>query len=149
MQLFFKYSITIVFLCFGMICDAQDSLQNKTTKLSDSELVAGESYVIDTIIDGKALFKKVIKPIIEVDLSKELQDHEFASEVDKKWIEELYSTSLFDTIYREVTDLKYEAVYYPELSTDTLKARLERLNARTPFNVEYNPQLENIITTIL
>jgi len=68
-----------------------------------------------------------------------------AAELDKKWLEELYSNSLFDTIYKSVTELKYDPVYYPELPTDTLKARLKRLNARTPFNVEYNSSLENVI----
>ncbi|RLJ63325.1 membrane-bound lytic murein transglycosylase D [Lacinutrix venerupis] len=145
MTLVLKYTFLFFSVLFGMQLYAQDSLNVKTTRLSESELIAGESYVIDTIVDGKVFFKKSIEPIKEIDLTKELQDHEMASEFDKKWMEELYSTSLFDTIYREVTDLKYEAVYYPELSTDTLKARLERLNARTPFNVEYNPQLENLI----
>ncbi|MGB1210922.1 MAG: LysM peptidoglycan-binding domain-containing protein [Lacinutrix venerupis] len=145
MTLVLKYTFLFFSVLFGMQLYAQDSLNVKTTRFSESELIAGESYVIDTIVDGKVFFKKSIEPIKEIDLTKELQDHEMASEFDKKWMEELYSTSLFDTIYREVTDLKYEAVYYPELSTDTLKARLERLNARTPFNVEYNPQLENLI----
>ena len=145
MTLVSKYIVVLFFVVFGFQLNAQDSLTVKTTRLSESELIAGESYVIDTIMDGKALYKQSIEPIKKIDLTKELVDHEFASEIDKKWMEELYSTSLFDTIYRDVTDLKYEAVYYPELSTDTLKARLERLNARTPFNVEYNPQLENLI----
>ncbi|WP_299883639.1 LysM peptidoglycan-binding domain-containing protein [uncultured Lacinutrix sp.] len=145
MNILFKYTSFFFCVFYVTISTAQETLEEKTTRLSESELVAGESYVIDTIIDGKALFKKSIEPIAPIDLKKELQDDKFASEIDKKWMEELYSTSLFDTIYRDVTDLKYEAVYYPELTTDTLKARLERLNARTPFNVEYNPQLESII----
>lgn len=145
MTLVSKQIVVLFFVVFGLQLHAQDSLAVKTTKLSEYELVAGENYVIDTIVDGKAFYKKSIEPLKQIDLTKELEDHKLASEIDKKWMEELYSTSLFDTIYRDVTDLKYEAVYYPELSTDTLKARLERLNARTPFNVEYNPQLENLI----
>jgi len=129
---------------------AQDqSEQTQTTRLTESQLIAGESYVIDTIIDGKAYFKKSIESLQPIVPNQELKDDEFAAEIDKKWMEELYSTSLFDTIYREVTDLKYDAVYYPELSTDTLKARLERLNAKTPFNVEYNVSLENVIKSFL
>ena len=134
---------------FSLMTYAQDALQIKKGRVSESELVAGENYVIDTIIDGKAFFKKTIDPVNSVETTQELQDHEFAAEIDEKWLEELYSTTLFDTIYRDVVDLKYEAVYYPELSTDTLKARLERLNARTPFNVEYNPGLENVIKSFL
>lgn len=140
-----KYIFVLLSVCFGLQLHAQNTLVEKTTRIPESELVAGESYVIDTIMNGKAFFKKSIEPLKTIDLTKELQDDDFASEIDKKWMEELYSTSLFDTIYRDVTDLKYEAIYYPELSTDTLKARLQKLNARTPFNVEYNLQLENLI----
>ena len=143
---FLKKQIVLFLAVFASIfAYTQDTTNVKTTGLSESELVAGESYVIDTIVDGRALFKKQITPITPINLDKELQDNAMAQDFDEKWMEELYSNSLFDTIYRDVTDLKYEAVYYPELSTDTLKARLERLNARTPFNVEYNPQLESVI----
>jgi membrane-bound lytic murein transglycosylase D len=45
--------------------------------------------------------------------------------------------------------LSYENVEYPELPTDTLKARLEALSAKTPFNIEYNPSLENVIKSYL
>ena len=40
-------------------------------------------------------------------------------------------------------------MYYPELTKDTLIARLNRLNDRTPFNVEYNPILESVIKRFL
>ncbi|WP_452602979.1 LysM peptidoglycan-binding domain-containing protein [Pontimicrobium sp. MEBiC06410] len=134
--------------CAGL--QAQDTLQKKTNRHTEAELVAGEKYVVDTIIDGKTLYKKTIEAVVKpTDTVKTFQDHAFAAEVDKKWMEELYNNSLFDTIYREVTGLKYEAVYYPELPTDTLKARLERLNAKTPFNVEYNPALESVIKSFL
>jgi len=140
-----KYTIILYSAIVGMQLHAQETSAIPATRLSESELIAGKSYVIDTIIDGRAFFKQSIQPQKQLDLSKELLDDQYASDIDKKWMEELYSTSLFDTIYRDVTDLKYEAIYYPELPTDTLKSRLERLNARTPFNVEYNPQLENLI----
>ncbi|WGD35786.1 LysM peptidoglycan-binding domain-containing protein [Olleya sp. YS] len=123
--------------------------ENSNTRLTQDQLIAGEDYVIDTIIDGQAYFKKSIEALQSVELPKVLQDDAFASNIDKKWLDELYSTTLFDTIYRDVADLKYNAVYYPELTTDTLKARLARLNAKTPFNVEYNPALESVIKSFL
>lgn len=45
--------------------------------------------------------------------------------------------------------MEYDSIYYPELPTDTLKSRLERLNAKTPFNIEYNPSLESVIKSYL
>jgi membrane-bound lytic murein transglycosylase D len=145
--------LIILFLSFTTT-KAQDSIQvaNQTLKkdslkFTDNQLKSGETYAIDTIIDGRAVFKKieVIKPIV----NNELDDDDFAANIDQKWLDELYSSSLYDTIYKSVSDLKYDEVYYPELSTDTLKARLKRLNARTPFNVEYNPSLESVIKSYL
>ncbi|WP_179353343.1 LysM peptidoglycan-binding domain-containing protein [Winogradskyella vidalii] len=104
----------------------------------------------DSVIDGK-LFKPAnrIEAIIDSTNVNNLKDLEHVAELDKKWLDELYSNSLFDTIYKSVTELDYEPVDYPELSTDTLKARLARLNARTPFNVEYNTSLESVIKRYL
>ena len=103
----------------------------------------------DTILDGKKVTPKVIEPVKDSTKLKSLEDNPFAKEIDEKWLDELYSTALFDTIYKEVSELKYDEVYLPELPTDTLKARLAELNARTPFNVEYNPSLESVIKRFL
>lgn len=76
-------------------------------------------------------------------------DHPRMSQLDSIWKQELYNSNLFDTIYKSVTELKYEPVEYIDLPTDTLKARLAALNARTPFNVEYNTSLESVIKRYL
>ncbi len=142
--LFFTVSI-----CIGQTLDSITQTGTKGTTLTETELEAGKTYVIDTIIDGKPLYKKEI-PITNVDTSeRELIDDVLAASIDEKWREELYSNSLFDTIYKSVSELTYDAVYYPDLPTDTLKARLAELNARTPFNVEYNPSLESVIKSYL
>ncbi|WP_407557110.1 LysM peptidoglycan-binding domain-containing protein [Winogradskyella sp. 4-2091] len=98
------------------------------------------------VVDGKLFSNgKEIKAKIDTTSIKNLKDLPEAAELDAKWLEELYNNNLFDTIYKSVTELEYAPVYYPELSKDTLKARLARLNARTPFNVEYNTSLESVI----
>ena len=105
--------------------------------------------VRDTIIDGKIVSKQTIAPVVDSLQIDSLEDYQPAVEIDQKWIEELYSNSLFDTIYNSVADLSYDSVEYPELPTDTLKARLAILNAKTPFNIEYNPSLESVIKSYL
>ncbi|MUU79077.1 LysM peptidoglycan-binding domain-containing protein [Winogradskyella endarachnes] len=98
------------------------------------------------VIDGKLFSnEKDIKAKTDTFDIKTLKDLPEAAELDEKWLKELYSNSLYDTIYKSVTELDYKPVYYPDLPTDTLKARLATLNARTPFNVEYNPSLESVI----
>lgn len=103
----------------------------------------------DSLIDGSISFNKQIKAEIDSTSIKKLEDNALAAKFDEKWLEELYSNNLYDTIYKSVTELTYEEVDYPELSTDTLKARLKELDARTPFNVEYNPSLESVIKSYL
>jgi len=57
---------------------------------------------------------------------------------------------LFDTIQKTVERQKYEKfIYEADLPTDSLKVHLKQLNARTPFNVEYNPSLESVIRNFL
>jgi membrane-bound lytic murein transglycosylase D len=93
--------------------------------------------------------KQTISPVADSLEINTLEDYQPATEIDQKWIEELYNNSLFDSIYDSVSELSYENVEYPELPTDTLKARLEALNAKTPFNIEYNPSLESVIKSYL
>jgi membrane-bound lytic murein transglycosylase D len=131
-----KILLTIFFFSF-LVCTAQtkdvisERNSNPTTLDSSSVVVNDFSKVQDTTI-----FKAVF-------------DHEHAASFDKKWLEDLYSNSLYDAMYESVTELDIENVDYPELPTDTLKARLKELDARTPFNVEYNPALESVIKSYL
>ncbi|MBT8265621.1 MAG: LysM peptidoglycan-binding domain-containing protein [Bacteroidia bacterium] len=129
---FIKAILLIGIVNFGF-AQAQDSIPviQKTIK--------------DTLIDGRSQSVKVVEPVKDSSSTKQLVDHKLAAELDQKWLNELYSTSLYDTINKFVTELDYKEVYYPELPTDTLKKRLAELNARTPFNIEYNPSLESVI----
>lgn len=145
-----KLSFFAYFLSLGLL-HAQDTLQVATenTRLTEQQLEAGKNYVIDTVIDGQAFYKKEIKVVEQIALDSILQDNKYAAEIDQKWLQELYSNALYDTIYRTVSELDYKKVDYPELSTEVLKSRLAELNARTPFNVEYNTSLESVIKSFL
>lgn len=114
---------------------------NKTKKVNQAK--------IDSILDGNTAPNKSINPIGDTISAKTLEDNKLASEYDEKWLEELYSNTLFDTIYESIADIRFEAVDLPELPTDTLKMRLQRLSAKTPFNIEYNPGLESVIKSYL
>ncbi|MDX1542725.1 MAG: LysM peptidoglycan-binding domain-containing protein [Christiangramia sp.] len=78
-----------------------------------------------------------------------LKDLPKARTIDSLWKLELTNSDLFETMHKSIQEQDYEDVVYDELPTDTLKARLARLNARTPFNIEYNPILESVIKSYL
>ena len=69
--------------------------------------------------------------------------------IEKRWHNEVYNNSLYDTLTNTVSNQSYETIYYPELPTDTLKKRLTILDAKTPFNIDYNPALESVIKRYL
>lgn len=80
---------------------------------------------------------------------QDLKDLPKAAVIDSVWKSELLNSDLFEKMHREILEQDYSKVVYKELPTDTLKARLKKLNARTPFNVEYNPILESVIKSYL
>jgi len=80
----------------------------------------------------------------------QLEDMALARKYDSLWLKKLYNSELFEEVYGSVSNENYEKeVEYDGLSTELLKKQLAELNARTPFNVEYNPSLENVIKNYL
>jgi len=77
--------VLILSLCCSWLL-AQDSLQTNSTRLKQDQLISGESYEIDTIIDGQTYYKKSIKAI-SAEIPEQLLDDEYAAEIDKKWLE--------------------------------------------------------------
>ena len=143
--------LTFAVLLSCLFSFGQDSIPKTTEVKKPIESAANKNNtnVVDSLIDGKKVLKTEIKAELDSTALRNLEDHQLAAEIDQKWLEELYSNTLFDTIYRTVSELKYTPVDYPELPTDTLKARLKELNARTPFNIEYNSSLESVIKSYL
>ena len=138
-----KTLIALFFFQF-IFAQTQDTIVSKQKTKNTQEPI-----ISDTIIDGKSQVNKEIKPVADSLVKNIFEDHKLAAELDEKWFNELYSSSLYDTIYKSVSELTYNEVYYPELPTDTLKKRLAELNTKTPFNIEYNPSLENVIKSYL
>lgn len=75
---------------------------------------------------------------------------EIAACVDSLWMKELTNQEIYNEISSDIANLNIdEKVDYPELSTELLKERLKEMDARSPFNIEYNPGLENLIKSFL
>ncbi|WP_235015756.1 LysM peptidoglycan-binding domain-containing protein [Aquimarina sp. AU58] len=128
--------------------NTKEIVLNKTQDLKqDTVRVVDTTQVIKTT--GELQTTTITSTSVKDSVIYVANDHPKMSQLDSIWKQELYNSNLFDTIYKSVTKLKYEPVEYVDLPTDTLKARLAELNARTPFNVEYNPSLESVIKRYL
>ena len=69
--------------------------------------------------------------------------------IDSLWMNELIKSPLYDTVQYVLEDDEILVTDLEDLSTDLLKERLEYLNSKTPFNIEYSPHLEQVIRTYL
>ncbi|SCY33194.1 membrane-bound lytic murein transglycosylase D [Nonlabens sp. Hel1_33_55] len=85
-----------------------------------------------------------IKPV-KVSDTLGMASYPDADVYDERFQELLYSHDGFDYMFERENELKDFDLTDVELSTDTLKARLKRMNQGTPFQIDYNPVLETLI----
>jgi len=136
-------------LLFGLVLvnaqDQKDSLQigNDSLQISTPLLLQeAENTIQDETLRVPA--------ISERNKGFSLKDMEEAYEYDSLWLKELAKhEDFFKEMYAEVTQSHGDSLTHLALPTDTLKARLAKLNEKTPFNIAYNPSLERVIKSFL
>ena len=142
-------NFTCLFYFFYGIVLAQETVISEETMLREMDSLPSKVVrIIDSIVVphlGSDLPTTSILTSTRDSIVFDLQDNLLVKQIDSVWLETLYNNDLFEEIYGSVVQLDYEPVEYEELSTELLKTRLKELNARTPFNVEYNPSLESVI----
>ena len=75
--------------------------------------------------------------------------HNTSNCIDERWMAELSNEEIFQEMQSDVMTTNIDSLVTFDLSTDVLKQRLAKLDAKSPFNVEYTPGLENLIKTFL
>ncbi|WP_413999774.1 LysM peptidoglycan-binding domain-containing protein [Flavobacterium sp. W1B] len=82
-------------------------------------------------------------------IKKTFVNDDLASCVDSLWMKELTNLDLFNDITNDIENINIDEKVDYELSTELLKSRLEAMNAQSPFRIEYNQSLENVIKSFL
>lgn len=82
-------------------------------------------------------------------IKKTFVNDNIASCVDSLWLKELTSLDLYNDLEKDIKTINLDEKVDYELPTELLKARLKEMDARSPFNIEYNQGLENIIKSFL
>jgi membrane-bound lytic murein transglycosylase D len=77
-----------------------------------------------------------------------VQDN-IASCVDSLWMKELSNLDLYNDLSVDIKNINIDKKVDFELPTELLKSRLALMDAKSPFNIEYNQGLENIIKSFL
>ena len=72
-----------------------------------------------------------------------------ASCVDSLWMKELTSLDLYNDFENDIKNINLDEKVDYELPTALLKQRLKDMDSKSPFHIEYNQGLENIIKSFL
>lgn len=76
-------------------------------------------------------------------------NHSTSNCIDERWMAELTNAELSADMFSDISSLNVDEEVSYDLSSEILKKRLAKLDAKSPFNIEYNPALENTIKSFL
>ena len=76
-------------------------------------------------------------------------NHSTSNCIDERWLSELANFELSNDMYNDIENFDIDTEVSYNLSTDLLKKRLAKMDAKSPFNIEYHPALENTIKAFL
>jgi membrane-bound lytic murein transglycosylase D len=120
-----KYTVAVLFLFFSIQMFSQKYAEKKAITKTETQ-----NFYLDS-------FKKTF-----------VKDN-IASCVDSLWLKELTNLDLFNDLSDDIKNINFDEKVDYELPTELLKQRLAAMDAKSPFNIEYNPGLENIIKSFL
>lgn len=76
-------------------------------------------------------------------------NHSTSSCIDEQWMNELANSQLSKEMFYDIEHLNIDEKVNYDFDTELFKNRLKKLDARSPFVIEYNPTLENTIKAFL
>ena len=94
-----------------------------------------------------------IKPEVKISYLDSVKNsfvkNDLAIRVDSLWMNELTSLDIYDDLSKDIQIINKDVTIDQELPTELLKQRLQVMNEKSPFEIEYNQGLENIIKSFL
>ncbi|MBP6758191.1 MAG: LysM peptidoglycan-binding domain-containing protein [Flavobacterium sp.] len=99
--------------------------------------------------ENKGIVKKETNNFYLDSIKKTFVKDDLASCVDSLWMKELGNLDIYNDISSDIKNINIDEKVDYELPTELLKKRLAAMDAKSPFNIEYNPGLENIIKSFL
>ena len=94
-----------------------------------------------------------IKPDVKISyldsIKSSFKKDDLATRVDSLWMNELVSLDIYNDLTKDIQTINTDITVDEELPTELLKQRLQVMNEKSPFEIEYNQGLENIIKSFL
>lgn len=105
--------------------------------------------IITSTVFGQTKVDSIAIDTIKPKLSKNFFSDKDLSKIDSLVIESQYRSPLTDNINYVIKGLEAKTKKYEKIPTELLKERLKILDDSTPFFLEFNPILENVINSYL
>ncbi len=106
-------------------------------------------FAQETQTNDVATIKQEIKISFLDSIKKTFVKDQMASCIDSLWMKEMVSLDGYDQMISDIKNVNVDEKVDYELPTELLKERLKRLDEKSPFNIEYNIGLENVIKSFL
>ena len=112
-------------------------------------LLLSLSLFSQEITEKNASLKPEIKLTYLDSIKKTFVKDDLASCVDSLWLKELTNLDIYNNLTEDIQTINIDEKVDYELPTELLKTRLQEMDEKSPFHIEYNQGLENIIKSFL
>lgn len=113
--------------------------------LASSALFAQQDSIVATAVKKEPLTRREVLDSIKATF---VHDN-IASCIDSLWMKEMVSLDLYNDLTTDIKNIDVDQKVDYELPTELLKERLKKMDEKSPFNIEYNVGLENVIKSFL
>ncbi len=106
-------------------------------------------YAQQSSINDSVSIKQEVKISFLDSIKKTFVKDQIASCIDSLWMKELTNLDGYNNMIGDIKNVNVDEKVDFELPTELLKERLKRMDEKSPFNIEYNIGLENVIKSFL
>jgi membrane-bound lytic murein transglycosylase D len=110
-----------------------------------SSAIFAQDTIVSTSVKKEPLTRREVLDSIKATFIKD----NIASCIDSLWMKELVSLDLYNELNFDIKNINVDEKVEYELPTELLKERLKKMDEKSPFNIEYNVGLENVIKSFL
>ena len=122
-------------------------MNTRNLVLTSALLISG------TIFSQDSISSRINQPLVKLSYLDSVKasfvHDEIAACVDSLWLKELTNQDIFPELLNDIATMDVDKKVDYELSTELLKARFKEMDAKSPFNIQYNPAVENVIKSFL
>ena len=139
--------------CNGLIFVAS-TISKKNKYMNTRNLVVAAALLISgTIFSQDSVTSPINPPLVKLSYLDSVKasfiHDEVAACVDSLWLKELTNQDIFPELLNDIATMDVDKKVDYELSTELLKKRFKEMDAKSPFNIQYNPAVENVIKSFL